>query len=77
MHPSRVALQAVRRCVDETCAMPVGKTGQNFGIHTVNTSARPSGSMSNADVEALESGKLEAAFQAQKYGSFMDFAAVF
>ena len=37
--------------------------GQNFGIHTVNTSARPSGSMSNADVEALVSSKLQAAFR--------------
>jgi len=64
-------------CGDETCAMPVGNPGQNFGIHTVNTSARPSGSMSNADVEALVSSKLQAAFQAQKYDSFMDFAAVF
>ena len=64
-------------CGDETCAMPVGNPGHNFGIHTVNTSARPSGSMSNADVEALVSSKLQAAFQAEKYDSFMDFAAVF
>ena len=43
----------------------------------MNTSAHLSGSMSNADVEAVFTSKLQTAFQSQKHDSFMDFAAVF
>ena len=55
--PGREAL-----CGDETCVMPVSNPGQYFGNHTVNTSTRPSGSMSIANVEAHFTSKLQAAF---------------
>ena len=62
-------------CGDETCATPVGNLRQNFGIHTVNTSARSSGSLSIAFVVALFISKLYAACQLHKYLCFFDFTA--
>ena len=55
----------------------MGTTGQQFGIHTVNTSARPSGSMSSADVGAHLTSKLQAAFQSPTGASFVDLGTAF
>lgn len=49
----------------------------SFMFHQVNTSARPSGPTTVAQVEAVFDEKMGAAFQAQRYDSFMDYSVAF
>ena len=60
-------------CGEETCARASGKLGQNFGIHSLNTSARPQEPMSTTDVEAHFTTKSQTAFQSQKVRWFLGF----
>jgi len=60
----------------KTCSMPQGGPGQDFGLHTVNTTARPTGEITVEMVEAHFTDKLSTAFKKQTYDSFMDFTTV-
>jgi hypothetical protein len=62
-------------CLDANCTYSEGFP-TNFGIHTVNTSARPFGQMDNRQVEFHFTSKLQAAFKEGRYDAFMDFATV-
>lgn len=46
-------------------------------FHMVNTSARPAGEHTVAEVEAIFDEKMNAAFEAKRYDAFMDYSVAF
>ena len=62
---------------DESTSDCSGGTFDSFMFHMVNTSARPSGPTTVAQVEAIFDEKLNAAFTAKRYDAFMDYSVAF
>jgi hypothetical protein len=62
---------------DSYSGIPFPPSMSSFMFHQVNTSARPSGPTTVAQVEAVFDEKMSAALQAQRYDSFMDYAVAF
>lgn len=63
-------------CSNAACTYPSNPTSGGFGLHLVNTSARPYGEVDNWEVEQFFARKLQHAFSNNLYDSFMDFSTV-
>jgi len=64
-------------CSEASNVTCTGNAMNSFMFHMVNTSARPSGKHTVAEVEAIFDEKMSAAFATRRYDAFMDFSVAF
>jgi len=64
-------------CAESDNTTCTGSSFSSFMFHMVNTSSRPSGSRAVSFVERAFDEKMNAAFAANRYDSFMDFSVAF